>query len=1146
MVERLPEFGQIARRAFRDGGVAMANLPSAAKPYLLACLAEAQQRPLLVLIPEPHQARRLYDDLQSWSGSPERVLLFPSHHGLFYERVSADPGTVQKRLLALSGLADAIVGKGPVVVVADARAAMQRLASPALLLGRRFTIRRGDRLSPRQLLDRLVALGYEPVTTVVEVGSMAQRGGIVDLFSPALDDPLRVEFFGDEIESLRFFEPASQRSRADTEEALVAPPRELTPELASRLAAVLAAANLSLASSEVAERWREDRDMAERGAFSPLLESYIGYAGEDSLLDFCGPETLVVVDEPEQLSASARALDDQAEDLRVELERQGQLPLGLPKPYFLWEQLADRLESRQHLALAEGETTAAGEIVELPFRPLGGYGGKLSSALADCRQMAQRGLRVVITSQQADRLCELLADSDVFVRPQNSLLQVPPAGMISVVRGTLLQGWQSQQLALAVVSDAELFGWAKPRPVVRRRRQVPATLLSELQPGDYVVHVDHGLGRFEGIQRMDVAGAGRDYLVLQYAAGDRMYVPTEQADRVAKYHGAGQEPPALNRLGTGEWARAKDKVKTATREIAKDLLAIYSAREVLPGHAFSPDSPWQAEMEASFAYVETPDQLQAVAEVKQDMEDPRPMDRLICGDVGYGKTEVALRAAFKAVNDGKQVAVLVPTTVLAQQHYNTFSERLQAFPIKVEVLSRFRSRKEQKEVLAGVGAGSVDVVIGTHRLLQKDVVFKSLGLLVIDEEHRFGVAHKEQLKRLRKEVDVLTLSATPIPRTMHMSLVGVRDMSTIATPPEERLPIKTYLGPYRDSLVREAILRELDRGGQVFFVHSRVQGIEDLARRLGRLVPEAKVRVAHGQMREDELERAMLDFAAGDFDVLVCTTIVESGLDIPNANTIIVHQADRFGLAQLYQLRGRVGRSANRAYAYLLYGPGARLTSVAEQRLRTIFEATDLGAGFQIALRDLEIRGAGNLLGVEQHGHIATVGFDLYTRLLAEAVEELRGQTPLVPKVPAVSVDLPLSAFLPVDYVADEATRLNLYQRLAAVKTFDEAGAVALEVKDRFGPPPAEAMSLLYLVQLKALAARAGIQTIGVEDNDIVLRLGPAARLDRRQLEKKHGRSLLIGNSQLRLHRRQCGDWRGELLAVVEECAGAAADSPSS
>ncbi|MHB1131310.1 MAG: transcription-repair coupling factor [Chloroflexota bacterium] len=1144
LADRMPGFRALVTRVGAGQDPARARLSQAAKPYLLGSLGAVLGRPLLVLTAEPRQARRLYDDLLSWTGQAERLSLFPGYHGLFYERAVADPGTSQQRLQVLAALAGESDVEQPVLVIADARSVMQRLAPPEALLRRRFTIRRGEVLRPDHFAARLLALGFEPVTTVIEVGSFARRGGIVDVFSPSLDQPLRVEFFGDEVESLRLFDPMTQRSQTQLDDALVSPPRELTPEVAASLANVLASADLSRVSPEVAERWQEDRDALQRGALSPLLEPYLAYAGTASLLDFCGPRVVVVVDELEQLAASVEALVEQAESLRVELQDQGQLPGSLPRPYFSWGELAASLDQRTRCELQSDEDEDGPDVLALPFKPVGGYGGKIKQALADSRAWAQTGDRVLITSQQADRLGELLAEVDVHAAPVEAIAAPPPAGSITVARGTVLQGWRCRPLALTVISDAELFGWAKPRPAARRRVAAPVSLLSELSEGDYVVHVDHGVGRYQGIQRLQPDGNARDYLVLEYASGDRMFVPVEQADRVGKYHGAGEDAPVLHRLGTAEWTRAKERVKNAARDIAKELLEIYSAREVLPGYAFGPDTPWQAEMEGSFPYIETADQLQAVNEVKRDMESARPMDRLISGDVGYGKTEVALRAAFKAVNEGRQVAVLVPTTILAQQHYSTYKERLEAFPMTVEVLSRFRTPKEQKSVLAGLGAGTVDIVIGTHRLLQKDVAFKDLGLLVIDEEHRFGVTHKEKLKRLRREVDVLTLSATPIPRTMHMSLVGVRDMSTIATPPEERLPIKTHLGPYKDSVVRDAILRELDRGGQVFFVHHRVQGIEEVARRLERLVPEARVQVAHGQMQEGALENVMLAFAAGEFEVLVCTTIIESGLDIPNANTIIINNADRFGLAQLYQLRGRVGRSTNRAYAYLLHNRVGRLSPVAEQRLRTIFEATDLGAGFQVALRDLEIRGAGNLLGAEQHGHIATVGFDLYCRLLGDAVEELRGEATTVPRVPQVSIDLPLTAYLAPDYIADESTRLNLYQRLAAVRTEEEAGALTLEIQDRFGPPPKEVLNLLYLVQLKAIAARAGIQSIGAEDGHLVLRLGPAAQPNRPALLKRHGRYLQMSPNQLRLDRRRLGEgWQAELQAVVVETAQASARS---
>jgi len=627
--------------------------------------------------------------------------------------------------------------------------------------------------------------------------------------------------------------------------------------------------------------------------------------------------------------------------------------------------------------------------------------------------------------------------------------------------------------------------------------------------------------------------------VLQYAAGDRLYVPTDQIDRVNRYIGAGDRPPTLSRLGTQEWTRTRRRAREAAEELAQELLALYATREVVPGFAFSCDTLWQQELEASFPYVETPDQMEAQREVKGDMEKAKPMDRLVCGDVGYGKTEVAIRAAFKAVMDGKQVAVLVPTTVLAEQHHATFSQRLDAFPLRVEVLSRFKSPKEQPVILDGLVSGTVDICIGTHRLLQKDIAFKDLGLLIIDEEQRFGVAHKEHLKQMRREVDVLTLSATPIPRTLHMSLVGVRDMSTMETPPEERLPIKTYVAEYNERLIREAILRELERNGQVFFVHNRVNSIAMVAERLRSLVPEAEIAIAHGQMHEDRLEAVMTDFSQGRSDVLVCTTIIESGLDMPNVNTVIVNRADKFGLTQLYQLRGRVGRGANLAYAYFLYDGGKHLTPTAEKRLRTIFEATELGAGFDIAMKDLQIRGAGNLLGAKQSGYITAVGFSLYCRLLAEAVEEQKDRLAGIkeeekpPRLPPPTVDLPLDAYIPEDYVADVNTRLGLYQSLVKVDAVARVDEVAGEFRDRFGDLPAEVINLLYALKIKVLAADAGIESITTEDGQVVIRLFSGMRLDRQKLEPFSDR-VRIGVSQLTLSPKRLGKgWKRVLEGVV-------------
>ncbi|MCL0053330.1 transcription-repair coupling factor, partial [Dehalococcoidales bacterium] len=773
---------------------------------------------------------------------------------------------------------------------------------------------------------------------------------------------------------------------------------------------------------------------------------------------------------------------------------------------------------------------------KLSFTPAPSYAGQLPVFIKKAKQRLKQKQRLILISHQASRLSELLDEEAIIAPPLTEIKQIPQPGSLTLVQGSLAEGWVMNNDTY-LFTDAELFGFIKQQRLLKKR-PVPHHKI-DLAPGDYVVHVEHGIAKFAGITTLTTDRSQKEYLVLLYGADDKLYVPTDQIDRIHRYIGAGEQPPVLSRLSTQEWTRTKQRVKESVAEVAQELLALYAAREVIPGFAFSPDTVWQQELEASFPYVETPDQIEALNQVKEDMEKAKPMDRLVCGDVGYGKTEVAIRAAFKAVMDNKQVAVLVPTTVLAQQHFSTFSQRLNAFPIRIEVLSRFKTPKEQQAILAGLANGSVDICIGTHRLLQKDVVFKNLGLLIIDEEQRFGVAHKEHLKKMRQEVDVLTLSATPIPRTLHMSLVGVRDMSVIETPPEDRLPIKTYIAQYNDRLIREAILRELERNGQVFFVHNRVQSIGYIANKLRSLLPEAKIAIAHGQMPEAELERVMADFTQGKIDILVCTTIIESGLDMPNANTLIVNKADKFGLTQLYQLRGRVGRGANLAYAYFLYDKGKYLTPTAEKRLKTIFEATELGAGFDIAMKDLEIRGAGTLLGVKQSGHISAVGFNLYCQLLAEAVEEQKAKQAGVKltkpsPLPAPTIDLPLPAYIPEEYISDLNTRLSLYQRLVKLDRVEQVDDLAHELSDRFGALPIEVKNLLYAVEIKALAAKAGIQSISTEDGQIILRLIQGMKFNKQKLELIFKNGIKVGTTQLRLNLRQLGsEWQKVLEEVV-------------
>ena len=731
---------------------------------------------------------------------------------------------------------------------------------------------------------------------------------------------------------------------------------------------------------------------------------------------------------------------------------------------------------------------------------------------------------MVLVSHHASRLAEVFNGLNVPVDQFQAVRREVDAGSVALVRESLVEGWSLPlgDSTLRVLTDAEIMGQTKERPVRRRSQSHRGPSLSELETGSYLVHTEHGIGRFVGTRHMGGEGSEKEYLVLEYAAGDRLYVPTDQLDRVAPYVATGERMPSLTRLGTQEWRRAKERARASTRELAEQLLSLYASREVVDGFSFSQDSPWQQEMEDAFPYQETPDQLESILEVKRDMEDHKPMDRLVCGDVGYGKTEVALRAAFKAVMDGAQAAFLVPTTVLAQQHYATFSERLATFPLRIEVLSRFRTNEEQRRVVEDLAEGKVDICIGTHRLLQKDVSFKNLGLVVVDEEQRFGVAHKERLKEMRREADVLTLSATPIPRTLHMALSGIRDMSTIETPPEERLSIKTYITEYSEEVIREAILREMDRGGQVFFLHNRVHSIEEASLRIREIVPEAAITIGHGQMPEETLERVMTDFAQGKFDVMVCTTIIEAGLDMPNVNTLIIDRADMLGLAQLYQLRGRVGRGVNRAYAYLMVPRRRRITETAEKRLKTIMAATELGAGFRIAMRDLEIRGAGNILGAEQSGHIHSVGYELYSQLLAQAVDEVRseraGTLPRKqPETQDVKIDLPLAANIPAYYITDFATRLGVYQRMVRTRDSEETASLAEEIRDRFGPLPRAVRDLLYVVDMKSLARQAGAESVSQDGKVIVLQLREPVEGARLALQKALGRNVQVGHSQIRI-----------------------------
>jgi transcription-repair coupling factor (superfamily II helicase) len=1128
------------REAARSRRPLTVGVADAARATAIALLARDSDTTTLVVTARERGAERLVEELRAWLGDDGRVLYFPERDALPYERLASDPETVQARLAAVRAAA----GSAPVVIVSPALALAQR-TMPARTASEAIDLKVGQRLDVEDLLASLSRIGYKIEPLVLMPGEASRRGGIVDAFSPTAPRPVRIEFMGREIESLREFDPETQRSAVRVESARLDPGLEAVSLDISPLDSL----DFSACSDDVRERFEEDLARLKNGLSFKDRDFYVPFLATDTLLDHVAPDALLIVDDEADVAQAVDEAIEEAESSRAELEEKGEIPRGLPRPLEDWKTLRSAIESHSGVVRlarwASGEG-APGEL-RLPFSPPPAFGGQVRKLVTGIAERAG-GVRTVIVSQQAHRLAELATEEGLPASVRASVPEDAPS--LTVVHGSLNEGWRFEDGGVAVdlFTDNEIFGFTKQRRAPPRRRINREAFLADLTPGSYVVHIDHGIARFSKLVRMTVDDTEREYLELHYAEGDKLFVPTDQLDRVSKYIGPSDREPRLTRLGSGDWQRSKRRVRQAVQALAKDLLQLYSAREVLPGHAFSPDSAWQAELEASFPYVETPDQVAAIAAVKHDLESPRPMDRLVCGDVGYGKTEVAIRAAFKVVMEGRQAAVLVPTTVLAQQHFQTFRERLAAFPTRVEVLSRFRSDAEQRQIIEDLSLGKVDIVIGTHRLIQKDVRFKDLSLVVIDEEQRFGVAHKEHLKQMRREVDVLTLSATPIPRTLYMALGEIRDMSTMETPPEERLPIKTYVSEFDDHLVHEAIVRELERGGQVYFVHNRVHNIEMIARKVREIVPEARIGIAHGQMDEHQLERTMSEFTEGALDVLLCTTIIESGLDIPNVNTIVINQADRLGLGQLYQLRGRVGRGAHRAYAYLLYDRRGRLTETAKQRLQTIFEATELGAGFQIAMRDLEIRGAGNLLGAEQSGFMASVGFELYVRLLSGAVERMRafmrGETPPAYDESEVTVELPLSAHLPPAYVPDLNMRLALYQRLSSAESTGEVAEIESEMVDRLGRPPPVVGNLLYVSRLKALAASAGVDSIRTEGDVANVRLRDPESIDGERLRERAPRGVQVGTALLRVDLTD--GWETRLTGILEEITVArASEAPS-
>ncbi|WP_433333693.1 transcription-repair coupling factor [Spirillospora sp. CA-294931] len=1049
---------------------------------------------------------------------PERVAHFPAWETLPHEKLSPRSDTVGQRLAVLRRLSHPDAGDGAGgrldVVVTPVRAVLQPLVTGLGDL-EPVRLRGGDDAELDDVVRRLVEAGYHRVDLVEKRGEIAVRGGILDVFPPTEEHPLRVEFWGDSVEEIRYFKAADQRSLEVAGDGLWAPPcRELPlTETVRERAKRLADEHPSL--EEILNRIADGDTVEGMEAFSPVLAD-----GMELLTDLLPKGSALLVCEPERIRTRAvelvRTSQEFLEASWVNAAAGGEAPIDLGAASF--RSLEDVRAHNAELGLARWTITGLnpeGDALNLGAHPAEAYRGDTSRVIGDLKGWVDGGWRVVVVTPghgPAERLVQLIGEEGLGAK-LTDLPGEPAPSIVNVTTGLLENGFTWESIRLAVVTETDLSGQKSSTKDMRRmpsRRRGGVDPL-QLRPGDYVVHEQHGVGRYVEMVSRTVQGATREYLILEYAKSDRLFVPTDQLEELTRY--VGGEAPSLHRLGGADWQKAKSRARKAVKQIAGELIRLYSARMASPGHAFAADTPWQRELEDAFPYVETPDQLAAIEEVKEDMEKPIPMDRLICGDVGYGKTEIAVRAAFKAVQDGRQVAVLVPTTLLVQQHLSTFSERFGAFPVVVKPISRFQTDGEIDETLRGLAEGGVDVVVGTHRILSAQTRFKNLGLVIIDEEQRFGVEHKEELKRLRTQVDVLAMSATPIPRTLEMGLTGIREMSTILTPPEERHPILTFVGPYEEKQIAAAIRRELLREGQVFFVHNRVRSINKVAANLARLVPEARIATAHGQMNENELEKVMVDFWERNHDVLVATTIVESGLDVPNANTLIVDRADMYGLSQLHQLRGRVGRGRERAYSYFLYPPEAPLTETAHERLATLAQHTEMGAGMYVAMKDLEIRGAGNILGAEQSGHVAGVGFDLYVRMVGEAVRDLKeGGGDRERPMPETKVELPIDAHLPHEYVPGERLRLDAYRRIAAITADDEIGAVHDELKDRFGPLPVPVLNLLEVARFRAKARRAGLTEVTVQGNFI--KFAPVDLPDSRQvrLQRLYPKSLLKQN----------------------------------
>lgn len=1097
-------------------------------------LTNQQKRNLLVLCDTQKRAKELWEDLGQLMQNYE-VLYFPAMEMIPFEILAKSGELEQKRTEVLAKLL--LAPQTPHVIITTVEGFGKQLLPVSDFKSGILSLEVGKVIEPEALKQHLVRYGYDVVEQIEQMGQLAYRGGILDVYSPVYEYPIRIEFFDDEVDSIRFFKVDNQLSVDKTEQVYLTPAKEFFL-LEERIKPGIEAIRNVFTEQIGRLSKKKDREPLERlqGKIGEVIEkaqqgiNFVGleqyqhffYPQSATLLEYMGKDTTVVIDEVNRLQEAQEHLQREREHSFTALLMRGGVLPGQEDYFLTLNDIVDKIHQlpAMYFSLMPKPSVFAqtSQLYTIDCKTIPPFFGKIELLVSELNNwLKQRyGVVILLTSEaKAERLKQLLEDHDLTASWIADRYQYDQ-GQIYLALGNLNQGAQFMQSHLVLITENEVFQQPKKRVNKKMFHEdgQRITHLDDLKVGDYVVHLSHGIGQYLGIERLKTEGVERDYLLLKYADNAKVYVPVDRFELLQKYVLEEGRAPKINKLGTSDWQKTKMKVKASVEQMAEQLLEIYARRQSQPGFAFSPDDHWQKEFEDAFPYVETEDQLKAIEETKADMMKPVVMDRLICGDVGYGKTEVAIRAAFKAVNDGKQVAILVPTTVLAQQHFNTFEQRFSPYGIKVELLSRFRTTKEQNAVIAGLKNGTVDIVVGTHKLLNKSVVFKDLGLLTIDEEQRFGVTHKEKIKAMRSQVDVLTLSATPIPRTLHMSLVGIRDMSIIETPPQDRYPIQTYIVEHTPELINDAIRREIGRGGQIYYVHNRVEDIAQIAEAISQLVPEARIVVGHGQMKEQELENIMLHFINHEADILVCTTIIETGLDIANANTLIVDDADKMGLAQLYQLRGRVGRSNRVAYAYLTYKRDRTLSPVAEKRLAAIREYTDLGSGFKIAMRDLEIRGAGNLLGAEQHGQVCAVGFDLYCKLLDDAIRRLKGET--TQKEIEVEIDLTINSFIPDYYIKDSATKLGFYQRIQRTNSAAKLELLADEMVDRFGDIPPETENLLKIAELKTYCHDIRAKSIKQKAGIIYITFDEDAQLDMPGLfeaAKQFQRRLTYGNT---------------------------------